>query len=242
MSKLKSFQELLPLATVALLFLSFLRLKAYYGVFGLNIIPSISVSEIIKYVLESRIVIPFIGLMSIYLFILSKILRPSENSFAVWKIVLKYGLTVLLLAVNIFVFLKMWKNLFVLFNTTDLYSWIFAVSCLCGGFITVLLTRRDFVFLEERNWYPKIVIVSFYIVLLLNTVTIFSVMEASEAINNKMGFVRFDYEKKTISSTDSTVYIGRVEEYVFLFNTKRDSLYQYEVDKISNYRHKVNIE
>lgn len=233
MKYINSFEQFTKTAAVIsiiIVSLGFMSLVVFYEFFHIDIFEFISISEIIttSFSLLLSLFIPIF----ISFFILQKLLLNGwmyRNNLKVLYHTLSTPFlksTILLLAVIIYV----WFQLYGIFLTRnsfliEIFNIVFATSFLITSSLATMITA--FLYFHRKR---KIVILKTKIIVLL-AVIIFSLFFIVVTTNKALLLINSNQDKKTtfylnnsskIVTNDTIKYLGKTQDYYFLWNKKSE--------------------
>ena len=220
---IKSIDKLLkylPLVSVLIVAISYLKQSVYYYQFNIDIINYISLSEFFSLFLKDSLFIIsmiLVTLLSIfYLRNLSKVRKILTKVNLYLKILISLIIWGLVIFLSIFLFNDIKNDIKGIdFNLSILIVIVPAFLYLITFFSLLIMLKKNI----SRTYKIGTGIV--FIVLITITIALFQAQQVKE--NLYQNRYEINISEKTIETNENLVRIGQTEKYFFLFNRKNQS-------------------
>lgn len=243
-----------PIWSVALVFFGAEYLVFYYSEFNIDILQFIEWSEIIQSFLSMIVILVFFGLLgTIQIFIIQRNEdRERENDAYIKSTNEKrflLRLKLYFIGYSIFFWLLIGNYLLKLLGL--IFSFFKDKSSWLGPLITyaiamlVLITFNE-ISLKIRNlnsspFYKKYITYTFILAAAFITIAYFSSSQAKSVIEKKpYNAIIQTKNDGNIVSNDSTIYIGKVKNFIFLYTSTSKSTTILPIDEVKRITIKVN--
>ncbi|MDJ1501622.1 hypothetical protein [Xanthocytophaga agilis] len=233
-------------ATAFLYFLALLRLTVYYKFFGLDIIPFLTVYEVIKSIFNANLFIASLLLFGLYLgvrFVLagnkkkeenrpeensnlseSGFPKPSQTTLKDLKSKLQHLVYACIVNVVCFWALFTFGDFPIKLFGQDIRILTFTASMV--GLLVYLLnstskvSKRDVAYYAHMGYNFTMISNIMYIIFLVNLTTVIAFYEAEFVKKEEKNAISFKIDNTTISSNTTNRFIGVTENYIILYNLK----------------------
>ncbi|MDJ1493455.1 hypothetical protein QNI19_10975 [Cytophagaceae bacterium DM2B3-1] len=251
-------------ATAFLYFLALLRLTVYYRFFGLDIIPFLTVYEVIKSIFNANLFIASLLLFGIYLgvrFALtgkkeenrseensplseSGFLNPPQITLKNLKTKLQHLVYACILNVVCFWALFIFGDFPIKLFGQDIRILTFTASML--GLLVYLLnstskvSTRDISYYSHMGYNFTMISNIMYIIFLVNLTTVIAFYEAEFVKKEEKNTIRFRTDNATVSSNTMNRFIGVTENYIILYNLKDHKTTLYSREEVKELEFKTS--
>lgn len=212
MEKIEKLIKLLPLGSVFILFCSSIRLVIYYKVFNISIVEYIGIQEFLTLFIDDLLFYLSIFGIGILLYLFDNIFNNSEDFVLKnitpekYKNERKVSLILLIITLSLVIILSNYSE------TKSKSIEIIGV----GIFIMLSLLR---VFLSSTQFtipYPLLITTSIVIyTAMYGSSDAYKILENKDKLNYTLVF-----KEKTYFTDKNLKYIGKTENYLFLYNLK----------------------
>ena len=229
MKFLNKLNKYYPLAGVLVIFLSFLRQFIYYYQFNIDITNYVSLSEFIILFLKHSIIIILIIFLVYPLVLLIKNLRTLIKKISKMDKIKKRILLVSIFVISGIINYLTISNLISHSNTEK--SGYFIVSYTTSIFF-IILTYSVLLIMLRNNISRKVQLISGVLFTVIFTISI-ALLKSYQTKNTSSDIIfEIKLEKETIITDDKLLRVGQTENYLFLYDIKKESTRIIKTEKI----------